>query len=117
MNNEILAYLQYARNVVKPLPGVYEKLFFGTPAFYVGKFLLSRVREDGETITMQTFERDKWIAADGETFFITDHYRNYDCMVINLKTVSPEDLKELLFTAWHNRATKKLIREYEGNDV
>lgn len=113
MTPEIATYLEFARQMVAPLPGIYEKLCFGTPAFYVGKFLLSRVREDGETITIQTFERDKWMTADPVAFFITDHYRNYDCMLINLKAVSPDDLKELLFTAWRNRASKRLIKDYD----
>jgi len=115
MTPKIATYLEFARQVAATLPGVHEKLCFGTPAFYVGKYLLSRVREDGETITMQTFERDKWMEADPETFFITDHYRNYDCMLINLDSVLPDDLKALLVTAWRNRATKKLLKAYDDN--
>jgi hypothetical protein len=35
-------------------------------------------------------------------------------MLVRLETVSPDDLKNLLITAWHNRATKRLISEYEA---
>jgi hypothetical protein len=48
------------------------------------------------------------------TFYITDHYLNTDYMLVDLKTVSPDDLKKLLLTAWHNRAPKKLVEEYRG---
>ena len=70
MNSDIFLYLEFARKTLLPLPGTYEKLCFGTPAFYVSNYLLSRVREDGETITMQTFERDKWIDANPDAFLL-----------------------------------------------
>jgi hypothetical protein len=63
---------------------------------------------------VQTYEREKWLEADPATFFITDHYLNYDYMLVALKTVSPEDLTKLLIIAWCNRATNKLIQEYEN---
>ena len=72
------------------------------------------MKEDGETLVMQTLERDKWMEADPRTFFITEHYRNYDYMLVALKTVSPEDLTKLLFTAWRNRAPAKLIQVYDA---
>jgi hypothetical protein len=48
---------------------------------------------------LQTFERDKWITAKPDAFFITLHYFNYDYMLINLNKVSPDDFTELLLTA------------------
>ena len=58
---------------------------------------------------MYTEERDKWMHADPETFFITDHYVNYNYMLVNLATVNPADLQLLLITAWKNRALKKQV--------
>jgi hypothetical protein len=107
-------HLAFIRSKLVALPGVTERLCFGTPAFYVNKKYFARLKEDGETPVLQTLERDKWIAAKPDAFFITDHYFNYDYMLINLNTVSPDDLTELLLTSWHNRATKKLIKEYEA---
>jgi len=72
------------------------------------------MKEDGETLVVQSFERDKWMETDPETFFITDHYLNYDYMLISLKRVAPDDLVSLLLTAWRNRATDKLIKEFEA---
>ncbi|SHM75199.1 MmcQ/YjbR family DNA-binding protein [Mucilaginibacter sp. OK098] len=106
-------HLEFIRKTLLVLPGVTEKLCFDTPAFYVNKKYFARLKEDGETLVLQTLQRDKWITANPDAFFITDHYFNYDYMLINLKTVSPDDLTALLLTAWHNRATKKLIKEYE----
>ena len=73
------------------------------------------MKEDGETLVVQSFEREKWMDADPDTFFITDHYRDYDYMLVSLKRVNPADLVSLLLTAWHYRATDKLIREFQAN--
>lgn len=113
-NSATFIYLEFLRKTLLVMPGVTEKLCFDTPAFYVNKKYFARLKEDGETVVLQTFERDKWIAAKPDVFFITDHYFNYDYMLINLKTILPANLEELLLTAWHNRATKKLIKEYEA---
>lgn len=73
------------------------------------------MKEDGETLVVQTFERELWMEKDPETFFITDHYRDYDYMLVSLKRVDPQDLVSLLITAWRNRATDKLRKEFEAN--
>jgi hypothetical protein len=108
-------YLQFIRQHMMTLPGTTEGLCFGTPAFYVNKKLLARMWENGEVLVVHTDEREKWMAADPETFFITDHYRNYPSMLINLPKVEPGDLKELLTTAWLSGASKSLVKEYENN--
>jgi len=96
-----------------PLPGVTEKMCFDDPAFYVNKKIFTSIKLKDELLGVHTVERDKWMAADPDTFFITNHYLNYKYMLVRLETVSPDDLKKLLITAWYNRATKTLIREYE----
>lgn len=108
MEPETVIYLEFIRKAVLHLPGVTEKPCYSTPGFYVDKKIFSRLKEDGETLVVQTFERDKWMEADPLTFFVTDHYLNYDYMLVALKTVSPDDLTKLLLTAWYNRAPKKL---------
>jgi hypothetical protein len=97
------------------LPGVTEGLSHGTPAFYVNKKILARLWENGEVLVVHTDEREKWMQADPETFFITDHYRNYPYMLIRLDKVEPEDLKKLLTGAWLKKASKTLLKEYQGN--
>lgn len=106
-------YLEFIRKAVQHLPGVVEKPSYNTPGFFAGKKLFARMKEDGETLVVQSYEREKWMDADPETFFITDHYLNYDYMLISLKRVSPDDLTKLLTIAWCNRTTNKLIKEYE----
>lgn len=106
-------YLQFIRQHMASLPGTTEGLSHGTPAFYVNKKILTRLWENGEVLVIHTEDRDKWIQADPETFFITDHYRNYPYMLINLDRVQPEDLKRLLTDAWLSKASKSLVKKYQ----
>jgi hypothetical protein len=108
-------HLQFLRQTLLPWPGVTEKPCYGTPGFYVGKKMFARLKEDDETLVVQSCEREKWMDKDPEIFFITDHYLNYDYVLVSLARVEPNDLVSLLLTAWRNRATIKLINEFEAN--
>jgi hypothetical protein len=108
-------YLGFIRNILLTLPGVTEGLSHGTPAFYVQKKLLARLWENGEVIVVRTDDRDKWVQKDPETFFTTDHYRNYPCVLVNFERVQPDDLKLLLTSAWLGRASNGLLKEYQKN--
>jgi hypothetical protein len=78
------------------LPGVSEDSCYGTPAFYVSKKLLARMKEDGETLVVFTPDRDEWTG------------RNY--VLVNLGKVERAELSALLAEAWRSRAAKKLLQ-------
>lgn len=110
MQNKTLLALTFIRDFVFTLPEVSERLSFETPAFYVQKNMFARLKEGEEELVVHTLERDKWMKIDSLTFYITPHFLNYKYMMINLDRVEPEILKELLLTAWTNRASKKLLK-------
>src|SRR4029077_11589368 len=94
------------RRIALALPEVEEGTSYGTPAFKVrGKFL-SRLKEDGETLVVKVDfdERDILMAANPETFYITDHYRGYPVMLVRLAPVDPDELRELFEAAWGGAA-------------
>ena len=95
------------RRIGLTLPGVVESTSYGTPALKVKGKLIVRMWEDGETMVLKTTfeERDELMAADPETYFITDHYLNYEYVLVNLKRVSEEALSDLLRGA--HRLAKK----------
>lgn len=107
-------YLQFIHQHMMALPGTTEGLSHGTPAFYVNKRMLTRIWENGEVLVVRTDDREKWLQAGPDTFFITDHYRNYPTILIRLNKVQPDDLKQLLTTAWLNRASKTQLKEYQN---
>jgi len=97
------------RRIGLSLPGVVESTSFGTPALKVKKKLFVRMWEDGETMVLKTTfeEREELIAADPETYFITDHYLNYEWVLVNLNRVNEEALSDLLRGAHRLAQTKR----------
>lgn len=106
-------YLDFIRKTALALPAVTEKLCFDTPAFYVADKLFARLKEDGETLVLHSTEREKWMEKDPETFFITEHYRNYKYVLVALGNIQPDLLQTLLTDAWKNRASVKLRKELD----
>jgi len=105
------------RRLALALPEVEEGLSYGTPAFRVGGKLLARLKEDGGTlvIMIEFDEREALMAADPETFFITDHYRGYPSMLIRLSRVGAGRLGALLEQAWRRRVPKRLASRFSGH--
>jgi len=110
-----IIYLEFIRKTVMPLAGVSEKPCYSTPGFYAGKNLFSRLREDGETLVVYNIDRDKWIDADPTIFYVTEHYLNTNYMLVDLKTVKPDDLATLLVNAWQSRVPQKLLIANDEN--
>lgn len=89
------------RAVARQLPGVEEGTSYGTPALRAGKALFARLKEDGETLVlrMDPLSREHALRAEPELFFLTDHYRDYDWVLVRLPVVTAKRLKELLADA------------------
>ena len=105
------------REIAFTLDGVEEGTSYGTPAFRVHGALFARLREDLDSLVvrMDFEQREELMAADSETYYITDHYLNYQWMLIRLSRVHPDALRELLRMAWgfaskHQRGTTQRQR-------
>jgi hypothetical protein len=79
--------------------------------------LFARIKEDGETLVITSARRDKWMQLYPDVYFVTDHYLNYAYVLAHLDKADPEQLKEVLLIAWRTRATKKLIDEFDRNNL
>ena len=106
------------RALAHELPEVEEGTSYGTPALKVKGKLIARLREDGKTLVVRTdfYERDFRMQADPETFFITDHYREYPYILVSLPKVGVDDLRDLLEQAWRKTATKSLVASHARRD-
>jgi hypothetical protein len=51
--------------------------------------------------------------AEPETFYITEHYRNYPAMLVRLSSVRREVLRDLLEQAWRLEAPQRLVKAYD----
>ena len=54
--------------------------------------------------------------ADPETFYITDHYRNYPMVLVRLARVDRDELRDLLVEAWRPLAPKRAVAAWEKGD-
>ena len=111
MSIDMIEFYTKASSIALKFPGAFEATAYGTPAFKVNKKMFARLKEDGKTLVVYTQERDKWMKRDPGTFFITDHYKNYPLMLIDLATVKRNDLEQLLTASWQLRASKSLQKE------
>lgn len=91
-----------ARELALALPDAVERTSYGTPAFFVNKQLFLRFREDGENLVIKVDfdQREILMKAKPAVYFITDHYRDHQLMLVKLSKVSKTALRQLLKDAW-----------------
>jgi hypothetical protein len=108
------------RQLALALPAVVEGTCYGTPAFYVRKKFLARLREDNETLAVnkvEDIEREVLMASDPRTFFMTDHYVGYPMVLVRFATARPDDLRMLLERSWRRLAPKRLLAAYDSGKL
>jgi hypothetical protein len=92
------------RRIALTLPDVKESTSYGTAALKVKGKLFVRLKEDNETIVlrMEFDQREAMMAEDPETYFITDHYREYPWVLAKMDRLKSESLRDLLQVAYRN---------------
>jgi hypothetical protein len=98
------------RKIALSLDKVEEGTSYGTPAFKVRGKLLARLREDGDSLVVGTTfeEREEMLAAEPETYYITDHYLNYPWVLVRLSRAHADALRDLIGRAWRLAANTKV---------
>ena len=99
------------RRIALSFPGVEEGPSYGTLAFRVRKKLICRMKEDGETlaIRMEFGEREILVEGEPETFYFTEHYRNYPMVLVRMQKLHPDELERIFGNAWRRFAGKRLL--------
>ena len=94
------------RKIALSLEGVTEGTSYGTPAFFVKRALFARWRPDLDSLVLRVdFERRAaMMEEDPETYYITDHYLNYEWVLARLARVEPDAMADLLRMAWKTPA-------------
>lgn len=103
------------RRLALALPEAEESTSYGTPAFKVRGKLFVRLHQSGESLVVKIDmnERAMRMRADPETFYITDHYRDYPAILVRMSSVDADDLRELLEEAWRRIAPARVVAAYE----
>ena len=91
------------------LAGVEESTSYGTPALKVRGKLFARLKEDRETLVVRTDRdaRDELIAAEPDTYYVTDHYLNYPWVLVTVARAPPTRFRDLLHAAWQLASPKR----------
>jgi hypothetical protein len=90
------------RKIALALPGVEESTAYGAPALKVrGKLMACvpshRSAEKGSLAIRVGFEdRAELLAAAPDVYYVTDHYLNYNSVLVRLSRVTPDVLRDLL---------------------
>lgn len=97
------------RQMALSLEGAEEGTSYRTPAFRVHGELFARLREDPDSLVvrMDPEQREELMAAEPETYYITDHYLHYPWMLVRLSRIHPDALRDILRMAWRRAASKK----------
>ena len=93
-------------------PGLEESTSYGTPSLKVRNKFVCRLRADPDALVMRVTdlgEKEALLQGDPKTFFSTPHYDGYPAVLINLETVDPTELAELIEDAWRLQAPKRLV--------
>jgi hypothetical protein len=97
------------RRAALSLSNVEEGTAWRFPAFRAGGKLFLCFREDLDSIVVRaSFElRDEMIAADPETYYTTDHHRNYPWVLARISKIHPDGVHDLLQMGWRSAPQKK----------
>jgi hypothetical protein len=88
------------------LPDVEVGTSWGTPALKVGGKMFACIAShksaepDTLVVRLPFDQRDALIDEDPGVYYLKDHYVNYACVLVRLKMVREDALRDLLLTGW-----------------
>jgi hypothetical protein len=95
------------REIGLTLPHVEDSTAYGSPALKVrGKLLacmaVNKSAEPGSLAVRIDFEQRSGLLTEApETYYLTDHYRNYPAVLVRLSRIPMDELRDLLSASWH----------------
>lgn len=101
-------------------PGVERSTSYGKPSLKVAGKFLTRLKEDGDSLVIGGVgfdERETLIATQGDVFYITDHYRNYQYVLMRLSKAAPDQAEAFMRRRWQELAPKKLLATMDAGDT
>jgi hypothetical protein len=104
------------RRVVLSLPEAEERETWGHPTFRVRDKMFATLSDDGQQATVKATweEQAALVAAAPETFGIPAYVGRHGWVGVQLATVDPVELAELLVEAWRHTAPQRLVKAYDS---
>ena len=94
------------RKLALALPDVEDGTAYGTPCLKLRGTLLTciAINKSAEpnslVVRISIDDRNEMIAADPDTYYVTDHYLNYPSILVRLSRIQRDALKDLLLMSW-----------------
>lgn len=100
------------------LPNVVETTAWGNPCLKTHGKLWAwwSPSEDAPVFKMAKEEREFLIEVDPETFFVTDHYRSHNLVLVYPQKLDLEWAKLHLLKTWKSMAPKRVLKAYEESE-
>ena len=101
------------REIALALPGTVEGTTYGSPAFLLGgkMFACLAVHRSAEpntlVVRMDFDQRDELIDGEPRTYYLTDHYVDYPCVLARLARIRDDALPDLLLMGWRFMSAKQ----------
>ena len=104
------------RQVVRSLPEAEERETWGHPTFRVRDKMFATMSDDGRQATVKATKEEQaaLVAAAPETFGIPAYVGRHGWVSIQLATVDPTELRELVVEAWRQTAPRRLVTAYDA---
>lgn len=107
------------RQIILSFPEVEEHNVFGGPTFRIRRrFLACIAKIDSDTLVLKVpdqREREYYLATRPDIYYLTDHYVNFECLLVRMPMANQEELRQLIEQAWLTYAPKKLVKKYLGD--
>jgi hypothetical protein len=88
------------------LPGVEEGTAYGSPALKLRGQLLACIptnrgaEPDSFVVRVDFAQRDELIASEPDVYYVKPHYEDYPCVLVRLKKVHLDAMRDLLGMGW-----------------
>jgi hypothetical protein len=90
---------------------------YGYPSWKAfGKFWV-RLRPEDNSLTIRLVdieEREVLIAAEPDTFHVTDHYRGYPIVLARLEKLDIARLRHMLTPSWRKNAPRRWLKAHDA---
>jgi hypothetical protein len=108
------------RRVVLSLPEAEERETWGHPTFRVRDKMFATLSDDGLLASVKATRQEQaaLVAAAPDTFGVPAYVGRHGWVSVQLATVDPAELSELVVEAWRLTAPKRLVAAYDaGQDA
>ncbi len=106
--------LDEAREVALSLPEATEMDHHGMASFRVRGKIFATVPDDGHLRAMVDEDETRVLAASEPSSFAEMWWgKRLACVQVELASVTPDALREVLIDAWRRKAPKRLVRDHD----